>query len=143
MNLSLAGLPSGATGTFNSNVVNGGSGISTLTVKTNGSTALGTHPFTVTGTDGSLIRSIPLKLITSAGFSMSATPASSTAAQGGSTSYSVTLARSTGFTSSVAFSVSGLPTGATPTFSPASTTGTHAVISPVQLSYDKTAIASR
>jgi len=123
VNLSLAGLPAGATGTFNSAVINGGSGISTLTVQTNGSITAGTHPFTVTGTNGSLIRSIPLTLISYANFSMSATPTSNTIAPGTSSTYTVTLARSAGFTSSVAFSVSGLPAGATPTFSPASTTG--------------------
>ncbi|HEY5435965.1 MAG TPA: putative Ig domain-containing protein [Candidatus Limnocylindrales bacterium] len=56
-------------------------------------------------------------------FSMSATPASQTVTQGSGTSYMVTVTPSGGFTGSVSLSVSGLPSGATPTFSPNPTTG--------------------
>jgi galactose oxidase-like protein/PKD domain-containing protein len=55
-------------------------------------------------------------------FSVSATPASRTVAPGGNTSYSATVTPSTGFTGAVSFSVLGLPTGATGTFTPPSVT---------------------
>lgn len=56
-------------------------------------------------------------------FSISATPASqSVPSTGAATSYTVNVARVNNFTSSVNFSVSGLPSGVTATFSPSSTT---------------------
>ncbi len=56
-------------------------------------------------------------------FSISASPASQSIGAGSSTSYTVTVAPINGFTGTVALSVSGLPTGATGTFSPTSITG--------------------
>src|SRR5262249_21153869 len=56
-------------------------------------------------------------------FSVSATPASQTVVQGGSTTYTVTVTPSGGFSGSVAFSISGLPAGATGSFNPPSVTG--------------------
>src|SRR5213594_4238998 len=58
-----------------------------------------------------------------ADFSLSATPASRTVLPGGSTSYTATVTPGTGFTESVSFSVSGLPSGATATFNPTSVNG--------------------
>ncbi|HEX2646409.1 MAG TPA: hypothetical protein VHO95_04215, partial [Candidatus Dormibacteraeota bacterium] len=57
------------------------------------------------------------------GFNLAATPASQTVVAGGSTTYTVTIADTGGFTGPVAFSSSGLPAGATATFNPASTSG--------------------
>src|SRR3989449_5448564 len=51
-------------------------------------------------------------------FALSATPASQTVTQGGSTTYTVNISRLGGFTGGVTFSVSGLPAGATGTFNP-------------------------
>jgi hypothetical protein len=51
-------------------------------------------------------------------YSLSATPASQTVTQGASTSYTVTVTPSGGFTGSVTLSASGLPSGAAATFSP-------------------------
>src|SRR5712692_7522949 len=51
-------------------------------------------------------------------FSLSATPASRSVSPGGSTSYTATVAPGSGFTGTVSFSVSGLPSGATATFNP-------------------------
>jgi hypothetical protein len=55
-------------------------------------------------------------------FSIGASPASQTVTQGASTSYSVTTAVTAGAAQSVSLSVSGLPAGATGSFSPASVT---------------------
>jgi hypothetical protein len=53
-------------------------------------------------------------------FSISASPASSSAAQGGSTAYTVSTAVTKGSAFPVTFSASGLPAGATATFNPTS-----------------------
>jgi hypothetical protein len=56
--LSVSGLPSGATGTFSPASINGGSGASTLNISTNPSTPAGSYILTVTGTDGTITRSV-------------------------------------------------------------------------------------
>jgi hypothetical protein len=58
-----------------------------------------------------------------ADFSVSATPASQTMLPGDSTTYTVTVTPGTGFAAAVAFRVSGLPSGATASFNPASVSG--------------------
>jgi hypothetical protein len=56
-------------------------------------------------------------------FSISATPSSQSVIPGNSTNYSVTIAPSNGFSGSVSFSVSGLPSGASASFTPTSVSG--------------------
>jgi len=56
-------------------------------------------------------------------FSIAATPASQTVTAGAGTSYTATVTASGGFTGSVAFSISGLPSGASASFNPTSVTG--------------------
>jgi hypothetical protein len=56
-------------------------------------------------------------------FSLSATPATQTAMLGGSAAYNLTVSALNGFTGSVGFAISGLPTGVTAAFSPASLSG--------------------
>ena len=56
-------------------------------------------------------------------FSITASPASQTVTAGAGTSYTATATASGGFTGVVTFSVSGLPSGASATFNPASVTG--------------------
>jgi len=58
-----------------------------------------------------------------ADFSLSATPASQSVSAGNSTSYTITVAALNGFSGSVALTASGLPTGATVSFTPASVSG--------------------
>jgi hypothetical protein len=60
---------------------------------------------------------------TNSDFSLSAAPSSQVVAQGGSTPYTTTVSAINGFNGSTAFSVSGLPTGASASFSPSSLTG--------------------
>jgi Subtilase family/Divergent InlB B-repeat domain len=61
--LSATGLPTGASGTFSPNPVNGASGNSTLTVTTVSSISVGTYPLTIKGTSGSLTHSVTVSLI--------------------------------------------------------------------------------
>lgn len=56
-------------------------------------------------------------------YSLSAAPGSVTVNRGASGSTTISIARTGGFTGSVAFSVSGLPSGVTASFTPTSTTG--------------------
>ncbi|HWY06983.1 MAG TPA: PKD domain-containing protein, partial [Candidatus Acidoferrales bacterium] len=77
--------------------------------------------FTVTDNAGLTDAAPPTRRITvQADFSLSASPASRTIVQGGGTSYTATVTGGAGFAGSVALSVSGLPAGATGSFSPAS-----------------------
>ena len=59
-----------------------------------------------------------------ADYTLSASPASVTVAQGGSGASTITVNPTNGFTGSVSLSASGLPSGVTASFNPASTTGT-------------------
>jgi Domain of unknown function (DUF1929)/Glyoxal oxidase N-terminus len=56
-------------------------------------------------------------------FSVAATPSSQTVSRGKSTSYTVGVTPSNGFTGNVSFSLTGLPSGATASFSPRSVSG--------------------
>ena len=116
--LSVDGLPSGATGTFTPNPA---AGSSTLAVTTATTTPTGTYPLTIRGVSGTLSHSAPATLVVNAApdFSLSATPAS--ASVGGSvtsTTYTVTITPSSGFSSPVMLSASGPLIGALGTFSP-------------------------
>ena len=121
--LSVTGLPTGATGTFNPTSVTG-SGSSTLSVTTSSTTPTGSYTLTLTGTSGSLTHSATTTLVVNPppDFSLAASPSSQTVMQGGSTSYTATVGALNGFTGVVTLSVTGLPTGATGTFNPTSVT---------------------
>jgi subtilase family serine protease len=117
---SFSGLPLGATSSFTPGSVTG-SGSSTLTVS--GAPA-GSYTLTITGTSGSLTHSVTATLtVTSPDFSLAVTPASQGVAVGASANYTVAVSPSSGFNGTVAFSVSGLPLGATGSFTPGSVTG--------------------
>jgi len=123
--LSVSGLPTGATGNFSPNPATGSS---TLTVSATASTPAGTFPLTITGVSGSLTHTATVSLVVNVpDFSLSATPPSQTVAQGAAGNYSVTVTPISGFMSAVSLSVSGLPTGATGTFSPNPATGSSAL----------------
>jgi polygalacturonase/uncharacterized membrane protein len=126
VSLSVSGLPSGASGSFNPTSVTG-SGNSTLSVSTSSSTPAGTYTLTITGTSGSLTHSTTVTLVVNAAttgdFTISATPSSQTVTHGSSTSYTVTVGALSGFTGTVSLSVSGLPNQTTASFNPGSVTG--------------------
>jgi uncharacterized protein (DUF58 family) len=121
---SVSGLPTGASGNFSPSSVNG-SGSSTLTVTTSTSTPLGTNTLTITGTSGSLVHTTTVTLVVNPvpDFSVSATPSSQTVTAGNNTTYTSTASAINGFNGTVTWSVSGLPTGASGNFNPATVTG--------------------
>ena len=66
-------------------------------------------------------------LIPAASFTLAASPSSRTIAPGGSAAYSVGITATGGFAGSVSFSASGLPAGATASFSPTASTSSSAL----------------
>jgi uncharacterized membrane protein len=123
--LSATGLPSGVTATFNPPTTTGGS--SALTLAASSTAATGTVNVTINGSGGGLSRSTTLSLTVNAppppDFTLSASPSNLTVNRGASGASTITITRTGGFTSSVALSASGLPSGVTATFNPTSTTG--------------------
>jgi polygalacturonase/uncharacterized membrane protein len=128
VNLSVTGLPSGAAGSFNPASV-AGSSTSTLSVSTASTTPAGTYTLTITGTSGALTHSASVTLVvnsaTAGDFTITATPASQTVTEGGtsSTTYTTTISAVNGFTGTVSLSLSGVPSGVTATFNPTSVAG--------------------
>ena len=78
-----------------------------------------TATFKVTD-DGGASSPSQTRTITVADFSLSASPASRSVVQSGSAVYTATVTPGSGFTGTVTFSVTGLPSGASATFSPPS-----------------------
>jgi len=116
------GLPSGTSATFNPASTTGGS--STMTVTTNAGATLGNFGLTITGQNGTVIRSAAVTLNIQ-DFSLSVSPSSQTALlPSGSASYAVTINRLNGFAGTVNLGASGLPGGTSIAFNPSSTTGT-------------------
>jgi hypothetical protein len=117
--LSASGLPSGATASFNPTSVSG-SGSSTLTISTLSSTAVGSYPITITGTSGALTHTASITLVVTSppDFSLAATPSSRSVGQGSGTTYTVSVTALNGFSGTVGFTTSGLPSGATAGFNP-------------------------
>jgi subtilase family serine protease len=106
-----------------------GSGLSALTVTTVTTTPAGTYTFTITGTSGPLVHTATVTLVVNApgtgDFSISSLN-TITVKRSQSGSLAVTIQAQAGFTGTVTFSVSGLPSLVTGTFSPNSinTSGT-------------------
>lgn len=127
----VSGLPSGVSGAFTPTTL--GAGVNTTTLRltaTGGATPVVGDAFTVTLTPAdTTVQPVTLNCTctvvasVSASISISATPTATSALQGeADTSSVVTLVR-TAYTGDVTLSASGLPTGATATFSPNPLTG--------------------
>ena len=118
VSLSVSGLPSGASGSFTPNPATTSS---TLALTTSASTPDGTYALTIAGVSGgSLTHTTTVSLVvnTPPDFTLSASPSSLSVAPGGSTSYTVAINPTGGFTGQVSLSVSGLPSGASGSFTP-------------------------
>jgi|KBSSwiStaDraftv2_1062776.scaffolds.fasta_scaffold79000_2 hypothetical protein len=126
--LSATGLPAGVTASFSPNPV-GAPGSSTMTVSTAAATTPGSYSLTITGDSSPLSHSTTVTLVVQAvaagDFTLSATPSSATVSPRGSTSYSISVVPTGGFNSPVSFSVVGLPSKTSASFTPVSSvTGT-------------------
>jgi hypothetical protein len=129
ISLSTSGLPStGISAVFSPPTLNS-AGSSTLTLSTSTSLTPGLYPFnivgTVTGSGGTEthVVSASLAVTASGDFTLSISPSALEVIAGGAANYTVTTTAIGGFNGSVSLSASGLPTGATYTFNPASITG--------------------
>ena len=115
--------PAGVTATVSPSTVTSGSS-ATLTVTAASAGAASALQVTVqaAGAAGTHSASLLLAITGAAGndFSLSATPSSATAAPGGTALFTVSTAVTSGSAQAVTLSVTGLPTGATGTFTPAS-----------------------
>jgi len=121
--LSLSGLTaSQASWSFVPATIAGGSGSSQLTVTTAASLAPGSYALTITGTSGALAHTAAVTLVVTGpqDFALSVSPSSRTVKRGRSASYTVTVSSQGGFAGTVTLSVTGLPSGATATFTPSS-----------------------
>ena len=122
ISFSVSGLPSGVSSSF-STVSCGPSCSSTLTVITSSSTSTGTFPIAVTGSGGGISRSTSFNLTVSDPVTFDFTLSNSgnkSVTAGSSVSNTISATLASGSTQSVAFSASGLPAGATASFSPGS-----------------------
>lgn len=130
VSLTATGLPSGVTATFNPASATGGS--STLTLAASSTAATGTVNVTINGSGGGLTRSTTLVLTVNAppapNFTLSASPASLAVNRGASGVSTITITRIGDFTSAVSLMATGLPSGVTATFNPASTPGTSSAL---------------
>ncbi len=124
--LTASGQPSGVTVSFGTTPIPApGSGSSSMSILVGSTVTTGTYPITVEGTGGSLNETTTVTLtVTAAGtnpdFTISASPTSLTVNRGHSGSVTITTKVSGGFSSSIALSASGAPSGVSITFSPSS-----------------------
>jgi subtilisin family serine protease len=118
-----ASYPSGATVGYSPSSLSA-AGSSTLTVKTATTTAGGTYTLTITGTSSTKVvhtTTVTLTVI-APDFAVSSSADSATILQGQSATYPIAVDALNGFSGSIALTVSGYPSGATPTFSTSSVT---------------------
>jgi subtilase family serine protease len=124
--LTVSGLPTGVTGTFNPTSITG-SGSSTLSLTVASTTTAGTYTITVTGTSPTITQTTTFTLTVtspvSGGFSISVSPTAGSLDQGQSGYAVVTVTATGGFDSAVTLTSSGEPSGVTGTYSPTSITG--------------------
>ena len=121
VSLSCSGLPTETSCVFSDSVVTPGTSpaTSTLTVSTTaGATPIGSSAFSVVAVSGALQDSVTATLIV-ADFTVAVSPTSATVARGQSASYTVTVSPGSGAVGEpVTLSCSGLPAGASCSFSP-------------------------
>jgi subtilase family serine protease len=117
--LSVTGLPSGVTGTFGA--MNSNS--SQLTLTASGAAVPGAYTLSIQGISGSITSStgLNLQVTAAAGFTLQTAPSSLTIAQSGAGGVNISIQPANGFNSAVSLTVSGLPSGVTALFTPAST----------------------
>jgi uncharacterized repeat protein (TIGR01451 family) len=124
VNLSVTGLPTGATAAFSANPATPSpTAESTLTISTTVSVLPGSYSLTINGEGGgkSHSTSITLKidaLPVQTDFTLTTAPSLKSITAGESTKYDITVNPKNGFNENVTLAVKGLPTGVTGTFSP-------------------------
>jgi subtilisin family serine protease len=119
VSLSLGGLPAAVgSATFTPATV-AGAGSSQLRITTSRTAPTGSYPLTVSGTSGSTTHTVSATLVVTAprDFSLTVSPSSVTVYRRQVASYTVSVSPLNGFTGSVSLSVSGVPSGASASWS--------------------------
>jgi hypothetical protein len=129
--LSAGNLPNGTTAGWKladgtpSSVVPQAQNSATVTIQTSSGTPNGSSQPLITATSGKLTNATNVTLVVQPpaqqNFTLTATPVSQTVVQGDQTSYPVNVNRTGGFSGAVGLSVTGLPKGATASWTPSST----------------------
>jgi len=118
----VSGLPGGVTATFSPGATTSGDRVD-WTLAAAQTAAVGPATLTVTGTGGGHTHTVSVPLFINAiptqDFALAATPAGVAFAQGSSTSVSIAVLATNGFTQVVFVSAAGLPAGVTAAFVPA------------------------
>jgi subtilase family serine protease len=137
--LAVTGLPAGLTASFKpASIASPGSGTSVLTLTPGSTLVPGSYNLTVTATGGTVSKTAALS-VALPGLQMSLTPASSTLARGGTLKVALATTAEGGFSSALKLAASGLPTGVTAAFSPASISSPGTGSSTLTLTASKTA----
>lgn len=124
VNLTVSGVPAGATATLNPSSINAGSS-STLTVNA-GTAAPGAYTLTITGTGTSATHSVSVTLIVTqavADFSITASPSTLTVGRPAIGVFKVAISALNGFSGQVKLTVGGFPSKVAGAFVPQSITG--------------------
>ena len=137
----VTGAPAGLTATMASaSIASPGSGTDVLKVVASSTVAAGTYNLTVTGTGGGQTASVVIAVtVPVPSFALSATATSLSVAPASSASVNLSLTGQNGFSSAAALTLTGLPTGVTATFTPASITTTTASV--LKLTVASTAVS--
>ncbi len=119
ISFSISGLPSGVTAAFTPSAIG-----YTLTLTLSSSVSPGQYALTITGTSGALTATTTLYIgVYAPTFTLSVPGIGFEVGQGSNATGTVTVNPQNGFTSAVNLAVSGLPNGATASFSPNPTSG--------------------
>jgi hypothetical protein len=119
VSFNVSGLPSGVTPSFSPVTVTG-NGATTLTLNSSSAATPGVYPLAVTGSSGGATFNLPLILTVnsaSADFSVLVSPSSITTVAGDIASFGVIFSTANNYLGNVTLSVSGIPSGASATFS--------------------------
>jgi hypothetical protein len=123
--LNVSGLPSGVTGSWS---VNPASSSSTLTLTASSTAPLGTYNVSITGTYGAISQTVGFEVAvtnaTAISFTLSVASTTLNVKQNSGIADIVTVNDLNGFSGSVGFNISGLPSGVTPNFNPSTTSTT-------------------
>ncbi len=120
LQLTASGLPRGVTATFSPATLTPGATPSQLFVAASSGAQAGSYTLNITASGGGLAisKSLPLTIGPAPTFTLTLAPSGITVLQGASSHTVVTTAQVGSFSSSVAFSVTGQPTGVTASFAP-------------------------
>jgi len=125
VNLSVSGVPAGATATFQSSSISGGANSTTLTISA-GTAAPGQYQLTVAAEGSGVSNStatLSLTISQPPSFTLALNPTQLTLGENGQGTVQATITRTGGFSAPVELSFSGVPAGATVTANPATIPG--------------------